>query len=31
MTCETIIALVTSVATVIGTVIAVLAYFRNKK
>jgi hypothetical protein len=30
MTCELIIALVTCVATVIGTVIAVLSYFRNK-
>lgn len=31
MTCERIIALVTCVATVIRTVIAVLSYFRNKK
>lgn len=31
MTCESIITLVTCVATVISTVIAVLAYFRNKK
>lgn len=30
MTCEIIIALVTCIATVIGTVIAVLSYFRNK-
>ena len=30
MTCELIIALVTCVATVIGIVIAVLSYFRNK-
>ena len=31
MTCEIVIALVTCVATVICTVIAVLSYFRNKK
>ena len=31
MTCETVIAAVTCVATVICTVIAVLSYFRNKK
>lgn len=31
MTCETVIALVTCVATLICTVIAVLSYFRNKR
>ena len=31
MTCEIVIALVTCVATVICTVIAVLSYFRNKR
>ncbi len=30
MTCEMIIAMVTCVATVIGTVIAVLSYLKNK-
>lgn len=30
MTCEVIIALVTCVATVIGTVIAVLSYLKKK-
>ena len=31
MTCECVIALVTCVATIITTVIAVLSYFNNKE